>query len=222
MQHGRVPIFLLLTFIASANVPEASPNAVSTAIRDALSNSTSAISISILFAQYNSLKSNAVSSNLLSVSSNKLFDVLGRSQSPYDQRNLFIAAPVRSFSNTNALSFVFNSSLSCGNSGSVNSIQIDFGNDYQSVSWGTPINFTFSSKGVKRVKMTRSSGSPLESHFDIQVRQGDVCTSCRYPRTSFDLFQPFYSSANHAAGSTYIKYSHPRSFEKFRNSISVH
>ncbi|GAB4045106.1 esterase/lipase family protein [Spirosoma jeollabukense] len=172
--------------------------------------SSSTIPISTLLAKYNTLKSDAVSNNLLSVSNDQLYDVPGRPQSPYEERNLFAVAPAKSFSSSNQLSFVFNSSLVWGNGPSINAIEIDFGEGagYQSASWGTPISHTFSSTGGKRVKVrvTPSVGSTVESHFDLQVLDIDVCVGCRYSQL-FDATQTFFPSGSHSGGVAFIHYS---------------
>jgi hypothetical protein len=53
------------------------------------------IAIPLLIANYNTVKSSAFSSNLLSYNSNskQVSDVVGRIQSPYETRNLFAASP---------------------------------------------------------------------------------------------------------------------------------
>lgn len=163
-----------------------------------------------MFAQYNSIKSNAVTSNLLSVSNDQLFDVAGRSQSPYDQRVLFAAASAVGVSKSNAVSFVFNQSLLWGNGGSVSSLAIDFGDGsgYQTVSWGTPISRTFTSTGTKRIKvrLTPTSGSVVESQFDVQVLRLDVCAGCRFD-IPYSNLKSFAATSSHSGGIAFIRYS---------------
>ena len=52
--------------------------------------------IPILIGQYNNVKANAFSSNLLSynASQRKVYDVVGRTQNPYESKRLFAAVPV--------------------------------------------------------------------------------------------------------------------------------
>jgi hypothetical protein len=56
--------------------------------------------IPILIGQYNTVKSNAFSSNLLSynASQRKVYDVPGRTQNPYESKRLFAATPVEQYS----------------------------------------------------------------------------------------------------------------------------
>lgn len=99
---------------------------VNSAIKPLVSD-TLPIPVPLLFATYNSVKSNAFSSNLLQVVNNQVKDVPGRSQSPYQQNNLFAVAPVRSYTNTGTVSFIFKSSLFYTNgTATVSSLSIDF------------------------------------------------------------------------------------------------
>ncbi|WP_025761423.1 hypothetical protein [Dyadobacter tibetensis] len=129
------------SYIASADIPGVNPATVNTNVSNTLNEAT-AIPITLLYANYNSLKSNAVSTRLLNVSNNQFNDVPGRTQSPYDLRTLFVAAPAKDASKNNTVSFVFNSALRWGNGGAINSIAIDFGAGYQTASWGIPISYT--------------------------------------------------------------------------------
>ena len=54
------------------------------------------IAIPLLIGEYNTVKANAFSSNLLSynASQRRVYDVAGRTQSPYEGKRLFAAVPV--------------------------------------------------------------------------------------------------------------------------------
>ncbi|MBE9463747.1 T9SS type A sorting domain-containing protein [Dyadobacter subterraneus] len=197
------------SYIASSSTPGTNPSVVNTSTYTALNSSTN-IPILLLYGKYNSLKTNAVSSNLLSVSNSQFYDVAGRSQTPYDERTLFVAAPGKTFSSTNVVSFIFNSSLSFGNGGSISSIAIDFGEGagYQTASWGTALSHTFNSVGNKRIKVrvTPAVGSTVENHFDFQIYSNDVCNICRFG-TSFYTSHTFAATTSHSGGIGYIRYS---------------
>jgi len=51
------------------------------------------IPVSILYTNYNDLRPDALSLNLMTYSNNQIFDVAGRSQNPYRTQTLFAAAP---------------------------------------------------------------------------------------------------------------------------------
>src|SRR5690606_25356221 len=53
--------------------------------------------LAVLFGQYASLKPTALSQNLLSVSNQQFYDVPGRSEIPYLQNNLFVAATTEKY-----------------------------------------------------------------------------------------------------------------------------
>lgn len=74
--------------------PLPSISTVNTTIKN---NTGDTVAIPLLIGSYNTVKSNAFSANLLSYNSStkKVYDVAGRTQSPYDAKNLFAAAPVR-------------------------------------------------------------------------------------------------------------------------------
>ena len=54
---------------------------------------TDVIPVSILYMNYNDLRPDAISANLMTYSNNQIFDVAGRSQNPYRTQTLFAASP---------------------------------------------------------------------------------------------------------------------------------
>src|SRR6266700_5149819 len=76
---------------------------------------TQPINFTTLYYNYQSLIPNAITSNLMFASNGQLFDVAGRSQSPYTSNELFGVAPLRQGAYTGVNQLVFNSSLSFGN-----------------------------------------------------------------------------------------------------------
>ena len=69
--------------------------------------------IPILIGQYNNVKANAFSSNLLSydASQRKVYDVVGRTQNPYESKRLFAAVPVNQYSTDGSESFIYRSNM---------------------------------------------------------------------------------------------------------------
>jgi hypothetical protein len=163
-----------------------------------------AIPISMLHWNYNDMKANAVTTNLLSITNDQLFDVAGRSQSPYQSKTLFAAAPSISYSNTGSTAFIFRPDLFIKNTGTINTIQIDFadGLGYQAVTLGTPIYASYATTGVKRikVKITPATGSVMESWFDFKANTAS-CTNCIYTGVG-QIFNNanFAANANHSGG----------------------
>lgn len=139
---------------------------------------TSPTPIPLIVGQYNTVKSNAFTNNLLSYNSaaNQVFDVAGRTQNPYQFNNLFAACPNVSFSKTGSETFIINSNLIWNNTGkSINQIQIDFadGNGFQSLTIGTAITINYTATGKKRwiIKTTLSDNSVLQCYSNYYVAQ---------------------------------------------------
>jgi hypothetical protein len=65
----------------------------------------SAIQVPLIHYDFNGLKSNAVSSNLLSVQNQQFKDVIGRTQSPYSSHSVFASALSKAVSYTGDVSF---------------------------------------------------------------------------------------------------------------------
>ncbi|MDP3665671.1 MAG: hypothetical protein Q8R50_03250, partial [Sediminibacterium sp.] len=79
-----------------------------------------------LYYNYQSLDPNTVNNNWMYVSNDQLYDVSGRSQSPYINNEMFAIAPIRQAGQIGANQFIFRSNLFFGNTGKVISyIQID-------------------------------------------------------------------------------------------------
>lgn len=74
-------------------------------------NDATVIPIMVQRIDFATLRPDAVSQNLLSVQNNQLYDVPGRSQSPYQARTFFAAAPSREQATSNAVRVVIPQSL---------------------------------------------------------------------------------------------------------------
>jgi len=159
---------------ATAN-PLPAITSVNTTIKQNVS-STLPIPIPLLIASYNSVKSNAFSSNLLSYNSStkQVNDVAGRTQSPYDPKTLFAACPNKNITIIGSESFIIQSSMIWNNTGkSISQIQIDFANGqgFQIVTVGTAINISYTDTGFKKwtVKVTLSDNSILQCYNEYNV-----------------------------------------------------
>jgi hypothetical protein len=159
---------------ATAN-PLPAITSVNTTIKQNVS-STLPIPIPLLIASYNTVKSNAFSSNLLSYNSStkQLSDVAGRIQSPYDPKILFAACPNKKITITGNETYIIQSSMIWNNTGkSISQIQIDFSNGqgFQTVTLGTGINISYTDTGFKKwtVKVTLSDNSILQCYNEYNV-----------------------------------------------------
>ena len=117
---------------------------------------SSAIPVLVQRLDYAVLRADAITAGLMTGQNEQLFDVAGRSQSPYQVRTLFAAAPSRSTVPTGNVSFVFAQALHVqSGGGSVSNISLDFGDGrgYLTATWGQPLAASYSSAGTKRVKV---------------------------------------------------------------------
>ena len=70
-----------------------------------------ALPLTVQYMPYARIRDDAFDNNLLRVQNDRLFDVPGRAQSPYQTQVLFAAAPARSFARTNTVAFVLRRNL---------------------------------------------------------------------------------------------------------------
>lgn len=153
--------------------------------------------IPVLFYKYHRISPDALSTNLMYVSNDKLYDTPGRTQSPYLNQIAFAASTVQPrFETTDGVvKFVFEQDCYFSNSGlGVSTIAVD-GNDgqgYRQVHWGTPFTCGYSEGGDKdvKVKFTFSDNSTLYSHFTITVDVNIPLKSARYYNTETLTINP--------------------------------
>jgi PKD-like domain len=175
---------------------------INTALENSQTTST-AIPIVLLHANYNDLRSDALTANLMTISNEQIFDVAGRTQSPYQSKTLFAAAPYFNYSNTAVTQFIIDNNFICKNTGAISSIAVDFadGLGYRTVTLGTAINVSYAAVGTYRVKvkLTPTSGAIVESWFDFNAKKAN-CSTCRYKpdRVTFLNDPTFLPSTAHS------------------------
>jgi hypothetical protein len=132
--------------------------------------------LAVLIGQYNTVKSNAFSSNLLSynAATRQVQDVPGRTQSPYDSKRLFAAAPTWQYSHTGTESFVFKPSMVWGNSNlTVTQMQVDFknGEGFKTMQPNVPVTVTYADTGYYAwtIKATLSDNSIVQCYAEYFV-----------------------------------------------------
>ncbi|GAC1388103.1 MAG: hypothetical protein NVSMB45_17920 [Ginsengibacter sp.] len=163
----------------------------------------------MLAANFSCLKSNAVSSNSLSVNNSQFYDVANRTQSPYEIHTVFAASPMFETSDNGKISLIFKQNLFVNNTGkTVSNISVNFddGGGYVSASWNTSISYTYLSTGNKRltIKLDFTDGTSLlcYSSFNVSNTLGNINT---YQPTS-DVI-PFNPTTNHSGGDITVRYS---------------
>ncbi len=139
---------------------------------DQLNTQTNTISFVGLYYKYNSINANA--SSLFYASNGQLYDVVGRTQNPYDNNELFAFAPTVQTIVAGTTSFLFNNSNIYSNTtATIAQIDVDaFGNgNYQTVGLGTPLSVDYSTAATYNVvvKVTYSGGTIKYAHTKIIV-----------------------------------------------------
>ena len=188
-----------------------------------LSHDTLPIPVPLLIGNYNSVKTNAFTNNLLyhNTGTNQVEDVSGRSESPYQNNYLFAASPTKNFTVKGKDKFLFSSSLLWNNTGkTISQIQVDFDNTlgYKTITLGTPITVSYADTGTKTwiIKVTFTDASTLQCYSSYYVAKSDISnTAARYqPGTGgvfgggFDTSVPFTSLTNaHDGARVYIAYT---------------
>jgi hypothetical protein len=106
----------------------------------------------------------------MSASNGQLFDVPGRTQSPYTEDTLFVVSPVINKVTTNNVSFILSTDRIVQNVGSFQSISIDFGTGFQAITLGQTISVSLS-PGMNRptIKVQFSNGKVLKCRFEIEA-----------------------------------------------------
>jgi hypothetical protein len=132
------------------------------------------ITFTTIYYNYQSLKSYALTNNLMTVNNEQLFDVPNRPESPYQINELFAVAPVRQATYTGMNQIMFRPELFLGNNGkTISTIQIDPNGSgtYQTVSFNTPISVNYSTKGFYNVniKIIYTDGTIKYSHTKLAV-----------------------------------------------------
>lgn len=137
-----------------------------------------AIPIAVQYIRYAYLRPDAESAGLVRLQNEQLYDVPGRTQSPYQSAVLFAAAPERTYSASSTVSLVLPSSLYLTDSppASPPTVLLDFGDGqgYRSATWDRPLTITYATPGTKRVKVKfylvyGRYAETRESWFDLRV-----------------------------------------------------
>lgn len=132
------------------------------------------ISIIGLYYNYQQLKSTAISGNLMTVTNEQLYDVAGRTQSPYDTKELFALAPIRQVAFKGNNQFIMRSSMFFGNTGkTISTIEVSPKGTatYQLVTLNTPFTVNYDSAGFYNMnfKITYVGGVVKYGHTKITV-----------------------------------------------------
>lgn len=182
---------------------------VNTAIGQVEESSNGAIPIPIIFAEYNAIRLDAIELNLLYVQNNQLFDVPGRTGSPYLTKHVYAAAPSIGYADTGSPSFIFKQELFYNASNKVvSSLNVDFndGQGYLTASWNAALTANYSSKGTKqiKIKIQFTDGTIYQCYSFVDITQTSNGQQ-RYQDPSQLVYFP--PNPNHNSGLVSLRYS---------------
>ncbi len=187
----------------------------------------------ILTAKFGSLKEDAVLLGLFTQSGNQIFDVVGRSESPYIEKQVFASAPSDKVSKTiGSINLSWRSGLTFTNSSqTVIQVNIDFldGSGYHSLLPDSILTKNYlDSSGYKKfnikVKCSDSSVFYCSSQQYVKVPESGGGTAARYTTLSTnELNDPAYiahsSTSQFSDGKVFIRYSKKRVGTALENKI---
>lgn len=146
-----------------------------------------AIPIATQYIRYGRLRPDAATAGLVTIQNEQLYDVAGRSQSPYLGTVLFAAAPERAYSTSTTVALIVPTTLYLADGlppAGKPAVSLDFGDGqgYRAAQWDQPLSTTYATTGLKRVKIKLTYliyGQYIEnreSWFDLTVLTGATAT----------------------------------------------
>lgn len=166
--------------------------------------------VSMLALNYSSIKPDAVDNNLFTVSNNQLYDVTGRTQSPYQLNTFFAASPFYETDNDGVLKLIFKQDLFINNTGKqVSSILVNFddSNGFISANWDSQVSASYTDTGSKRLtfKLNFTDGSSLQCYSNVSILKPASGTNSYQPSNLTIPFDPVNN--NHSGGDVTVQYS---------------
>lgn len=193
----------------------------------------SGMPITFMFQHYNyqKIKENAITSNLLTISNERIYDVANRSSSPYETKTLFAVAPIRQAAFTGDNQFIFRPELFVSNTGKSIS-QISYRKQgsslFQVVNFNTPFTIHYDSIGVYNIdiQVKYSDNSVVIGHSKIMVYQDNSSsTSSRFNPYFPDLEKNITATkpylGNVGSGQMIITYAQNNNTGKIRKPLIV-
>lgn len=167
-----------------------------------------------LHQRYYQLNPLALDLNLLRENNGQLFDVAGRTQSPYQAKELFLIAPDVSYIKAESLKLYFDRNLFYNQGKNVQLLELDFGTGYSSVNFNQVIDNKNIETGLHTIKIRISyaNGSSFESHFNLFFEKPilDKSTSID-PFDTPDLVQHIFAKEAYlgtkAGATVYVSYA---------------
>ncbi|MEP6737682.1 MAG: DNRLRE domain-containing protein, partial [Chryseolinea sp.] len=140
------------------------------------------VDLPTMFVAFQSLRSDAISANLIANNNERLADVPGRTQSPYTTSYAFASAPVFEYDDDGNVNFILRSQFFVNSSPkTLSSFQVDFDNGagYQAISFDVVKNIIYSSPGAKRLtyKIQFTDGSIYYSYSTFYVQSASFAAA---------------------------------------------
>ncbi len=168
--------------------------------------------VSMLALGYSSLKPDAVTNNLFTITNDQLYDVPGRAQSPYQQNIAFAAAPFYDTDADGELQLLFKQNLFINNTGkTVSNIKVDFGNGtgFVTASWDNALAGTYLDTGLKKltIQLTFTDATILKCYSSVRILKASAGSRMMSYQPS-EVTIPFDPTANnHSGGDVTVQYS---------------
>ncbi|HRG60253.1 MAG TPA: hypothetical protein PK323_14965, partial [Bacteroidia bacterium] len=145
---------------------------------DSFSRIDHAIELSLLNFNYNKLKSNAITNNLISIVDNhKLVDNPNRTENPYTKSKVFSICPIVIQATSFRVCFLLRNELILGNSDTLteNQISYDEGITYEPFLLNTPFCHTFTDTGIIKLffKSINNKGDTLYCKSNMYLKQSN-------------------------------------------------
>lgn len=168
---------------------------------------TDVIPILILDMNYHRLKDNAFDDNLIYEQNGQFFDNVNRTEEPYIESNIFVATSLINEIGEMKARFRIDENLFFKNTGKIiSSVEVNFGNGFQTVSLNQPFENSFSNIGENNfdLKVKFTDGSIKISEIAFKINR--FSTTKRYEFAP-DETKSFNATSEHSGGLISISYS---------------
>ncbi|MEM1406719.1 MAG: DNRLRE domain-containing protein [Bacteroidota bacterium] len=175
-------------------------------IRSTAIGNTNSVPLISLHYKYEKYRADAMSQNLVYIANDQIYDVAGRTQSPFEIKETFAVTPKRDVLEGADHAFRFYAGHFYTNTGkTISQIQADFGDGqgYRNVLMDQDNYVTYNANGIKTLhfRVSYTDGTSYESRSQVEVRGvARACPSCRFTgnnavELSFTATRPFAGEA---------------------------
>jgi hypothetical protein len=160
----------------------------------------------LLYGNYDRIREDALSANLLGVENEQFYDIEGRQEIPYETMDLYAAAPLRSTSDNGTFSLVFKEELFFTNSTkSIKELEVDFGNGlgFTGAVWDEVLTGIYETPGkyTLTIRAHFTDKSVYDTYSDIWIRHSEPIVFSIGERIDVPAFPP---NASHSGGTVSV------------------